>query len=269
MRLARRGDDRVRQGRRAATLRSTRSRPSSRRRRGGCVVGVAAGLALIASGLREAVVAGACLVLIFLIGLWQDSMETLVQVLIATVITFALGLALGIASSRSDRFATRPATDPRRRCRRCRRSSTSSRRSCCSTRAGSRPSSPRSSSPSRRSSGSSTSACAAVSPTIKEAAVSYGRQQPAAPRRRSSCRSPARPSSWPLNQAVILVLSMVVVGGLVGGQALGFDVVAGFSQEPPVRDGAGRRDRAGPARDHARPDDPRGIRTARAPDTVR
>ena len=28
----------------------------------------------------------------------------------------------------------------------------------------------------------------------------------------------------------LLVLSMVVVGGLVGGQALGYDVVAGFSQ---------------------------------------
>jgi glycine betaine/proline transport system permease protein len=33
-----------------------------------------------------------------------------------------------------------------------------------------------------------------------------------------------------LNQAVILVLSMVVVGGLVGGGALGYDVVAGFAQ---------------------------------------
>jgi glycine betaine/proline transport system permease protein len=32
------------------------------------------------------------------------------------------------------------------------------------------------------------------------------------------------------NQAVIIVLSMVVVGGLVGGGALGYDVVAGFSQ---------------------------------------
>ena len=29
---------------------------------------------------------------------------------------------------------------------------------------------------------------------------------------------------------MILVLSMVVVGGLVGGGALGYDVVAGFSQ---------------------------------------
>ena len=69
------------------------------------VVGVAAGLALIASGLREAVVAGACLVLIFLMGLWEDSMETLVQVLIATIITFAIGLAIGIGSARSDRFS--------------------------------------------------------------------------------------------------------------------------------------------------------------------
>jgi glycine betaine/proline transport system permease protein len=33
-----------------------------------------------------------------------------------------------------------------------------------------------------------------------------------------------------VNQGLIYVLSMVVVGGLVGGQALGYDVVAGFSQ---------------------------------------
>jgi glycine betaine/proline transport system permease protein len=32
------------------------------------------------------------------------------------------------------------------------------------------------------------------------------------------------------NQGVVLVLAMVVIGGLVGAQALGFDVVAGFSQ---------------------------------------
>jgi glycine betaine/proline transport system permease protein len=32
------------------------------------------------------------------------------------------------------------------------------------------------------------------------------------------------------NQGLIYVLSMVVVGGLVGGGALGYDVVAGFSQ---------------------------------------
>ena len=32
------------------------------------------------------------------------------------------------------------------------------------------------------------------------------------------------------NQGVVLVLAMVVVGGLVGAGALGYDVVAGFSQ---------------------------------------
>ena len=32
------------------------------------------------------------------------------------------------------------------------------------------------------------------------------------------------------NQGVVLVLAMVVVGGLVGGGALGYDVVAGFAQ---------------------------------------
>jgi glycine betaine/proline transport system permease protein len=32
------------------------------------------------------------------------------------------------------------------------------------------------------------------------------------------------------NQGLLFVLSMVVIGGLVGGQALGYDIVAGFSQ---------------------------------------
>jgi glycine betaine/proline transport system permease protein len=32
------------------------------------------------------------------------------------------------------------------------------------------------------------------------------------------------------NQGIILVLAMVVVGGLVGAGALGYDVVAGFAQ---------------------------------------
>jgi glycine betaine/proline transport system permease protein len=32
------------------------------------------------------------------------------------------------------------------------------------------------------------------------------------------------------NQGIVMVLSMVVVGGLVGAGALGYDVVAGFAQ---------------------------------------
>jgi glycine betaine/proline transport system permease protein len=41
----------------------------------------------------------------------------------------------------------------------------------------------------------------------------------------------ARPSILlAVNQGIILVLAMVVVGGLVGGGALGYDVVVGFSK---------------------------------------
>ena len=47
---------------------------------------------------------------------------------------------------------------------------------------------------------------------------------------RSSCRWPAQPLALATNQGLIYVLSMVVVGGLVGAGALGYDVVAGFSQ---------------------------------------
>ena len=55
------------------------------------------------------------------------------------------------------------------------------------------------------------------------------------------------------NQGLLYVLSMVVIGGLVGAGALGYDVVAGFKQFP-VRRGlaAGICHRA--ARRHARPD---------------
>ena len=42
----------------------------------------------------------------------------------------------------------------------------------------------------------------------------------------------ARPSLLlAANQGIVLVLAMVVVGGLVGGGGLGYDVVAGFSQQ--------------------------------------
>jgi glycine betaine/proline transport system permease protein len=34
-----------------------------------------------------------------------------------------------------------------------------------------------------------------------------------------------------LNQGIIFVMAMVVIGGLVGGGGLGYDVVSGFSQE--------------------------------------
>ena len=43
------------------------------------------------------------------------------------------------------------------------------------------------------------------------------------------------------NQGLLYVLSMTVIGGLVGAGALGYDVVYGFSRSEAWGKGAGRR----------------------------
>jgi glycine betaine/proline transport system permease protein len=192
------------------------------------VIGFCAALTLLATGLRAAITTAVCLGVIFWMGIWQDSMETLVQVLIATVVTLAIGITLGIASARSDRFQRimRPGLDVAQTM------------------------------PSfvyilpafvlfdaSRFTAIFAAVIFALPPVIRlvdvgvrgvpasiiEAATSSGvddRQL------LTKVQLPvARPAlQLATNQAVIFVLSMVVVGGLVGGQALGYDVVAGFSQ---------------------------------------
>ncbi len=192
------------------------------------VIAFAAGLTALASGLRPAVVGAVCLALIYAVGLWQDAMETLVQVLIATAITLIIGIVLGIASARSDPFqrAMRPILDIAQTM------------------------------PSfvyllpafvlfdaSRFTAIFAAVIFALPPVIRlvdvgirgiptsivEAATSSGVDG------RQLLLKVQLPMARPAlqlatNQAVILVLSMVVVGGLVGGQALGYDVVAGFSQ---------------------------------------
>jgi glycine betaine/proline transport system permease protein len=192
------------------------------------VIGVVAAIGVLVSGRRQAVVAGVCFLLIYAMGLWEDSMETLLQVLVATLITLAVGTLLGIASARSDRFAAaiRPLMDIAQTM------------------------------PSfiyllpafvLFDVGRFTAIAAAVifalppvirlvdvgirsvPPTIIEAATSSGSNSW---QLLTKVQLPvARPAlQLAANQAVILVLSMVVVGGLVGGGALGYDVVSGFSQ---------------------------------------
>jgi glycine betaine/proline transport system permease protein len=191
-------------------------------------IGFTAGLALLASGVRAAITAGVCMGLIFAMGLWQDAMETLVQVLLATAITLTIGILVGILAARNDRFQQilRPGLDVAQTM------------------------------PSfvyllpafvLFDASRFTAIVAAVifalppvirlvdvgirgvPPSIIEAATSSGvdgRQL------LTKVQIPvARPAlQLATNQAVILVLSMVVVGGLVGGGGLGYDVVAGFSQ---------------------------------------
>ena len=171
--------------------------------------------------------------------------------------------ARGLGGSQSPRLG-HPAPAQRRRADAARRSSTCCRRSRSSAPAASPRSSPRSSTRCRRSSGSSRTACAAS-------------------RRRSWRRRPrAAPSRFQLivkvllpmarrsllvatNQGVVLVLAMVVLGGLVGAQALGLRrrrrVLAARLLRTGHRGGARHR----PARRHARPDHPGGRRTSLGP----
>ena len=191
-------------------------------------IAVIAGIALLVSGRRQALIAGAAFLLIFVMGLWQDAMETLVQVLVATAITFAIGLGLGILAARSDRFsrALRPFLDV----------------------AQTMPSfvyllpafvlfDP------SRFTAIFAAIIFALPPVIRLVEVGIRTVPTTIIEAATSSGSTARqlltkvqlPVAGPAlqlaaNQAVILVLSMVVVGGLVGGQALGYDVVAGFSQ---------------------------------------
>jgi glycine betaine/proline transport system permease protein len=189
---------------------------------------VVAGLTYLISGMRHAIVAGLCLLAIVSIGLWQHAMETLLQVLAATVITLLIGITLGVLSARNDRFAQilRPFLDVAQTL------------------------------PSfvyllpalvLFDAGRFTAILAAIAfavpPVIRVVDVGI-RQVPATV---VEAATAAGATSWQIlmkvrlpvarpalmlavNQAVIIVLSMVVVGGLVGGQALGYDVVAGFSQ---------------------------------------
>ena len=65
------------------------------------------------------------------------------------------------------------------------------------------------------------------------------------------------------NQGLLYVLSMVVIGGLVGGGSLGYIVVSGFSAGPAVRQGPRRRHRDHRPRRDARPDRAGTRRTSR------
>ena len=192
------------------------------------VIGFVFGLTLLVSNRRAAVTAAIALGLIYAMGIWQDSMATLVQVLIATGITFALGLGLGILSARNDRFqrALRPFLDVAQAM------------------------------PSfvyllpafvlfdaTRFTAIIAAVIFALPPVIRLVDVGI-RAVPATIREAATASGVTsgqmlRKVQLPvargalqlaLNQAVILVLSMVVVGGLVGGGALGYDVVAGFAQ---------------------------------------
>jgi len=182
----------------------------------------------LAAGVRSGVVAALAVAGLSGLGLWQHSMQTLATVLVGTLLTMVFGLLLGVLCARHDRFARvlRPVLDAAQTM------------------------------PSfvyllpavalfgaTRFTAIVAAVIFAVPPvvrlvergvrdvpaTVVEAAISAG--------------STPRQLLWKVqlpmarggllvaaNQGVVMVLAMVVVGGLVGAGALGYDVVSGFSQ---------------------------------------
>ena len=188
------------------------------------VIAVIAGIAWIVSGIRAGVVVAISLVLIVLLQVWEHAMETLTMVLVAVAVTMLVGITMGVWGARSKLVSSilRPLNDA----------------------AQTLPSFVYLV-PAVALFGATrfTAIVAAViyaspavirlvedgvrgvSPTAIESATASGASRlqmvlkVQLPMARRSLLVAA-------NQGVVLVLAMVVIGG----QALGFDVVAGFSQ---------------------------------------
>ncbi len=192
------------------------------------VIGVVAALALIVGRWRTAVVATLCLLGCVLVGLWPSSMTTLTQVVIAAAVTMVLGLVFGVWIGRSawaDRLL-RPLLDagqvlpafvylvP-----------------CLLLFGTTR----------------FTAIVAAIVYAAPAAIKIVGEGIATVPTDTIEASRSVGASRWQeiakvqvpmarpiilvaLNQGIVFVMAMVVIGGLVGGGGLGYDVVYGFSQ---------------------------------------
>ncbi|MPQ98106.1 ABC transporter permease subunit [Modestobacter sp. I12A-02628] len=190
--------------------------------------GALVALAGLAGGRRAVVAAVVCLGLLIALGLWEDSMTTLASTLVATVLTLSLGVTAGVAMGRSARVdaAVRPFLDA----------------------AQSMP-------PfvylvpflALFAASRFTAILAAVVYAVPVTTKIVADGIRAVPVETVEAATSAGSTRWQVvtkvqlpmsrhalalaaNQGLIYVLAMVVVGGLVGAGALGYDVVAGFSQ---------------------------------------
>ncbi|KJK39480.1 ABC transporter permease [Lentzea aerocolonigenes] len=185
-------------------------------------------LSFLIGGVRSAVVSAVCLGLLVATGLWQDAMITLASTLVATILVMILGIVVGVWMGRSrsaDRFI-RPILDagqvmpafvylvPFLALFAATRFTAIIAAVVFAAPVAIK---------------IIADGIRAVSPATVEASTALGSSswqtivKVQLPMARGALTLAA-------NQGLIYVLSMVVVGGLVGAGALGYDVVAGFSQ---------------------------------------
>ncbi|MFG3441713.1 ABC transporter permease [Nonomuraea sp. NPDC047897] len=181
-----------------------------------------------ASGPRPALTALGCLLAIALLGLWEHSMVTLSMVIVAVLAVLGVGLVLGVAAARSPRLSAvqRPLLDA----------------------AQTMPSfvyllpALALFGPTKFTAIFASVIYAAppvvrlveegvrnVPPAVVEAALSAG-STPGQLLRKVQLPMARESILLAANQGIVLTLAMVVLGALVGGGALGYDVVSGFSQ---------------------------------------
>ncbi|CAK7281577.1 ABC transporter permease [Streptomyces misionensis] len=189
---------------------------------------IVAALAWLIGTWRTALTAVLAMAAIGVLGVWEPSLDTLSQVLAAVAVTLVLGIATGIAAARSDRVerALRPVLDVFQTM------------------------------PQfvylipvvalfgvGRAPAVAAAVVYALPAVVRITAQGLRQVDPAALESARSLGATGRQQLWqvqlPLarralllavNQGVVLVLAVVIIGGLVGGGALGYDVAYGLAQ---------------------------------------
>jgi glycine betaine/proline transport system permease protein len=188
---------------------------------------------VVAVGLRvagplPALIGAGCLGAIALTGVWEHSMQTLAQVLVATVLTLAIGVVLGVCAARWRLYAgiQRPVLDAAQTMP----SFVYLLPALALFGAG-------------RFTAIVAAVIYAVPPVARLVEDGIRGVSPTTVEAASASGSTALQLLWKVqlpmarralllaaNQGIVMVLAMVVVGGMVGAGALGYDVVSGFAQ---------------------------------------